>query len=122
MQNTLNRSIIVDDIIFDNESKSEICVKIDKVKALLTDRGAKKGDLITISILPVSTYHVASIFACAELGLKIIILDSPATELSLPYTKLALHGPSDYFIYDSSLDMSGIYDGLHDKMIRLVFT
>jgi hypothetical protein len=119
MQNTLNRSIIVDDIIFDNESKSEICVKIDKVKALLTDRGAKKGDLITISILPVSTYHVASIFACAELGLKIIILDSPATELSLPYTKLALHGPSDYFIYDSSLDMSGIYDGLHDKMIRL---
>ena len=118
MPNILNRNIIVDDIIFANENKSQLYTKIDKVKALLTDRGARKGDLVTISILPVSTYHVASIFACAELGLRIIILDSPATELSLPYTKLALHGPSDFFIYDSSLDMSKVYDGLHDKMLR----
>ena len=118
MPNTLSRNIIVDGISFSGQTKSQLCVKIDKVKALLTDRGAKKGDLVTISILPVTVYHVASIFACAELGLKIIILDSPATKLSLPYTKLALHGPSDFFIYDSLIDISKVYDGLHDKMLR----
>lgn len=117
MRNILNRNIIVDNISFSGNSKSQLYTKIDKVKALLTDRGAKKGDLVTISILPVTDYHIASIFACAELGIKIIILDSPATELSLPYTKLALHGPSDYFIYDSLLDMSKVYGGLHNKML-----
>jgi acyl-coenzyme A synthetase/AMP-(fatty) acid ligase len=91
---------------------------IDKVKNLLRDAGAVKGDLITISILIVNDFHIASIFACAEMGLKIIILDSPATLESLPYTKLALHGPSKYYIYDSQEDTSDIYGGLHDEMIR----
>lgn len=90
---------------------------IDRVKNHLRDAGAKKGDLVTISILMVNELHIASIFACAEMGLKVIILDSPATRESLPYTKLALHGPSQFYIHDSLEDTTGIYGGLHDEMM-----
>lgn len=90
---------------------------IDRVKNHLRDAGAKKGDLVTISILIVNELHIASIFACAEMGLKVIILDSPATRESLPYTKLALHGPSQFYIHDSLEDTTGTYGGLHDEMI-----
>jgi len=91
---------------------------IDRIKNLLRDAGAIKGDLITISIMEVNDSHIASIFACAEMGLKIIILDSPATLESLPYTKLALHGPSQFYIYDSTEDTDHIYNGLHDEMMK----
>lgn len=90
---------------------------IDRVKNHLRDAGAKKGDLVTISILMVNELHIASIFACAEMGLKVIILDSPATRESLPYTKLALHGPSQFYIHDSLEDTTGIYGGLHDELM-----
>lgn len=118
MQNILNRDVIIDNIIFDNCTKDKISFAIDKIKNLLRDAGAQKGDLITISILLVNHWHVASIFACAEMGLKIIILDSPATLESLPYTKLALHGPSQFYIHDSDIDTTHIYGGLHDEMIK----
>ena len=89
--NILGRDCIRDDIIFDNHTKDTICFTINRIKNLLRDAGATKGDLVTISIMRVSMEHVASLFACAEMGLKIIILDSPATIESLPFTKLALH-------------------------------
>jgi len=116
--NILNRDYIRDDIVFDNHTKDTISFTINKVKNLLRDVGAEKGDLITISILHVNHWHIASIFACAEMGLKIMILDSPATLESLPYTKLALHGPSQFYIHDSEIDTTDIYGGLHDEMIR----
>lgn len=116
--NILGRDCIRDDIIFDNVDKETISFTINKIKNLLRDAGAQKGDLITISILIVNHWHIASIFACAEMGLKIIILDSPATLESLPYTKLALHGPSQFYIHDSQEDTTNIYGGLHDEMIR----
>jgi acyl-CoA synthetase (AMP-forming)/AMP-acid ligase II len=116
--NILSRDCIRDDIVFDNYSKETISFTINRVKNLLRDAGAEKGDLITISILHVNHWHIASIFACAEMGLKIMILDSPATLESLPYTKLALHGPSQFYIHDSEIDTTDIYGGLHDEMIR----
>jgi acyl-CoA synthetase (AMP-forming)/AMP-acid ligase II len=61
--------------------------------------------------------HVSAIIACAEMGLKIILLDSPATEESLPYTKLALHGPSDFYLHFSH-EGDGVYGGLHGEMMR----
>ena len=66
----------------------------------------------------VNIRHVAAIFACAELGLPLIILNSPATKESLPFTKLALHGPSAWHIYDSENPTNLVYDGLHDEMIK----
>jgi acyl-CoA synthetase (AMP-forming)/AMP-acid ligase II len=114
----VNRDCIGDDIIFDDYTKDTICFTINRIKNMLRDAGATKGDLVTISIMRVSMEHVASLFACAEMGLKIIILDSPATIESLPFTKLALHGPSKYYIHDSQEDTTKIYNGLHDEMIR----
>lgn len=116
--NILGRDCIRDDIIFDNHTKDTICFTINRIKNLLRDAGATKGDLVTISIMRVSMEHVASLLACAEMGLKIIILDSPATIESLPFTKLALHGPSKYYIYDSQEDTTKIYNGLHDEMMK----
>ena len=91
---------------------------IDRIKNLLRDAGAEKGDLVTISIMVVNDLHITSILACAEMGLKLILLDSPATIESLPYTKLALHGPSQFYIHDSLEDTSHVYGGLHDEMVR----
>ena len=50
MPNILNRNIIVDDIIFANENKSQLYTKIDKVKALLTDRGSALDHPKTIGV------------------------------------------------------------------------
>ena len=120
MQNILNRNIIGGPlgIIYNDMSRFNIDIAINRMKWRLFDSGAKKGDLVTISIMEVSLDHVASIFACAEMGLRIFILDSPATKESLPFTKLALHGPSDYYIYSSNEDTTRIYNGLHDEMMK----
>ena len=105
-------------IVFDKgRGLSELHEKIDSVKTLLSNVGANKGDLVTIAIMEVDLTHIASIFACGELGLRIFILDSPATRESLPFTKLALHGPSDYYLYSTQEDTENIYNGLHDEML-----
>ncbi len=114
MQSILDRNLICDE--FDN---NEIDPHINQMKWRLFDAGAKKGDLVTISMMKVDVNHVGAIFACAEMGLRVFILDSPATKESLPFTKLALHGPSDYYIYSSAEDTTTIYNGLHDEMMRL---
>jgi hypothetical protein len=113
MQNILDRNLICE--IFAGE---DIDTHINQMKWRLFDAGAKKGDLVTISIMGVNIKHVGAILACAEMGLRVFILDSPATKESLPFTKLALHGPSDYYIYSSAEDTTKIYNGLHDEMMR----
>lgn len=113
MRNILDRNIIGD--YFDGQ---DLDPHINEMKWRLFDAGAKKGDLVTISIMQVNAKHVGAIFACAEMGLRVFILDSPATKESLPFTKLALHGPSDYYIYSSAEDTTKIYNGLHDEMMR----
>ena len=77
----------------------------------------RKGETVAIGILDVNHLHLTSIIACAELGLKIFLIDAPATEESLPYTKIALHGPVDYLIHDN-FKGDNLYGGLHGKMIR----
>jgi len=121
MQNILSRDAISHGrgFIFDDVGKDVICREINKIKNLLLEIGAKKGDPVTINIMVVNIRHVAAIFACAELGLPLIILNSPATRETLPFTKLALHGPSKWHIFDSNEPTHLVYDGLHDEMIKL---
>lgn len=116
----LNRQVIGGQygFVYDGLEYKDFYLLTNEMKWRLRDAGAKKGDLITISIMKVNLQHVASIIACAELGLRIFILDSPATKESLPFTKLALHGPSDYYIYSSKEDTTKIYNGLHDEMMK----
>ena len=122
MQNTLNRNIIAPDIawmghhgaIYDDAWFDR---NINRIKHLLISFGAKKGDKVTISILGVDPLHVASVIACAELGLILFLLDTPATEESLPYTKIALHGPTDFYIHTGK-DSFQVYNGLHGELLR----
>ena len=122
MQNTLNRDILDREIYwYDNKKTIEttpyIKEGINQWKHLLHNNGAVKGNLVTISMLTVDIHHISAILACAEMGLKIVILDSPATKESLPYTKLALHGPSDFYIHFNHTGY-GAYKGLHGEMLK----
>ena len=118
MSKVINRHILNDNINFDSKTKEELIHEIKKWKMLFQENyNVRKGEIVAISILDVSHYHLSCLIACAELGLKIFIIDAPATKESLPYTKLALHGPADYCVHHEFLG-DDLYDGLHGQMIR----
>lgn len=113
----ITRDIIRKDIMWrdDDRAFDEICEITNSFKHMLLDADAKKGDLVAIGIISVNIEHLSAIIACAELGLRVIILDAPATKISLPYTKLAIHGPADFYIIDKNSE--GAYGGLHLEML-----
>jgi len=114
----INRHILNDNINFDSKTKEELIHEIKKWKMLFQENyNVRKGEVVAISILDVTHYHLSCLLACAELGLKIFIIDAPATKESLPYTKLALHGPADYCVHHEFMG-DELYDGLHGQMIR----
>ena len=118
MSKLINRNILSDNINFDSKTKEELVHEIKKWKMLFQENyNVRKGEIVAISILDVSHYHLSCLIACAELGLKIFIIDAPATKESLPYTKLALHGPADYCVHHEFMG-DELYDGLHGQMIR----
>ena len=117
MLKVIDRNILNDDILYNGKTKDDLIERIKKWKLLLTENyGVRKGEVVCISILDVNPLHVACLLACGELGLKVILLDAPATEESLPYTKLALHGPADYVIHHKFFGFE-LFDGLHGKMV-----
>ena len=118
MSRLINRHILNDNINFDSKTKEELIHEIKKWKMLFRENyNVRKGEVVAISILDVTHYHLSCLLACAELGLKIFIIDAPATKESLPYTKLALHGPADYCVHHEFMG-DELYDGLHGQMIR----
>ena len=118
MSRLINRHILNDNINFDSKTKEELIHEIKKWKMLFRENyNVRKGEVVAISILDVTHYHLSCLLACAELGLKIFIIDAPATKESLPYTKLALHGPADYCVHHKFMG-DDLYDGLHGQMIR----
>ena len=118
MSRLINRHILNDNINFDSNTKEELMHEIKKWKMLFRENyNVRKGEVVAISILDVTHYHLSCLLACAELGLKVFIIDAPATKESLPYTKLALHGPADYCVHHEFMG-DELYDGLHGQMIR----
>ena len=118
MARLINRHILNDNINFDSKTKEELIHEIKKWKMLFRENyNVRKGEVVAISILDVTHYHLSCLLACAELGLKVFIIDAPATKESLPYTKLALHGPADYCVHHEFMG-DELYDGLHGQMIR----
>ena len=111
----INRDIINEFIDYDNHDRVKIDSLINRWKQLLHKRGAAQGDLVAIAILNVNVWHVSALFACAEMGLRVLLLDAPAHKDSLPYTKIARFGPARFCIDDGS--GRTLYDGLHQKMI-----
>ena len=118
MSKLINRHILNDNINFDSKTKEELIHEIKKWKMLFRENyNVRKGEVVAISILDVTHYHLSCLLACAELGLKVFIIDAPATKESLPYTKLALHGLADYCVHHEFMG-DDLYDGLHGQMIR----
>ena len=118
MSKLINRHILNDNINFDSKTKEELVHEIKKWKMLFRENyNVRKGEVVAISTLDVTHYHLSCLLACAELGLKVFIIDAPATKESLPYTKLALHGPADYCVHHEFMG-DDLYDGLHGQMIR----
>ena len=118
MSRLINLHILNDNINFDSKTKEELIHEIKKWKMLFRENyNVRKGEVVAISILDVTHYHLSCLLACAELGLKVFIIDAPATKESLPYTKLALHGPADYCVHHEFMG-DELYDGLHGQMIR----
>ena len=105
----ITRNIINKDISIFNPFKNQwsnydtLSRKIDQIKNTLISRGAQKGDSVALIQLFIDINHAASVFACLELGLKLIVADMPATKESLPYCKMSLRGPIKFTLYDSDI-------------------
>ena len=84
-------------------TREEMCSLIDRWKSLLVSRGAKKGNSLGISLVFVAPNHIALIFAAGELGLKLVLLDKPVCEETIPATKAALFAPIDFHVCDEFL-------------------
>lgn len=82
---------------------NSLCSKIDQIKNTLMNRGAEKGDAVALIQIYINANHIASVFACLELGLKLIVADMPATKESVPYCKIVLRGPTKFTLYDSNI-------------------
>ena len=74
---TIKHVPLNDEINFDdNKSKAELVYEIRQWKMLLKENyNVRKGETVAIGILDVNHLHLTSIIACAELGLKIFLID-----------------------------------------------
>lgn len=111
----INRNIINRDISYDGHDYSEICSRINRWKSLLVDKDAKKGDTVALAIMSVNVNHVAAIFACAELGLKLFIFSRPLSKETLHATKMGQFGPMDFSIVEEYL----LQEDYHREMFDL---
>ena len=117
MSKLINRHILNDNINFDSKTKEELVHEIKKWKMLFRENyNVRKGEVVAISILDVTHYHLSCLLACAELGLKVLLLTHPQPK-SL-YHILNLHCmPADYCVHHEFMG-DDLYDGLHGQMIR----
>lgn len=91
-RNLINKNIKFHDVTFENNSVhidsfsyDDLEKLIDRYKNILTLRGAKPGYSAVIGF-PVSVAQTALVFACAELGITITIVDYPHGKHSKPNT------------------------------------
>lgn len=92
----ITRDILPEDFTFDGKTKSEFCAHINRWKTLLLSRGAKHGDLVAHAILTTNINHMSAIFAIAELGMRLLIIDKPVTAQTMHMTKMGIFGPVDF--------------------------
>jgi hypothetical protein len=110
----ITKHIINTDISYNGINRSELGQLINRWKFLLVTRGASIGDKLALSILSVSVNHIALIFAAAELGMQLLVIDSPVAITTVSKTKMALFGPADFTVECERLKSSE----LHNLMVR----
>lgn len=97
----ISREIINRDMTYDGNSYVELCSRIDRWKTLLVKKyDAAPGKILTLAVLELTLDHVALVFATAELGMKLLIMDRPVNEHTIHMTKMALFGPADITVDD----------------------
>lgn len=117
---TITKNIISPDLVFtDLENRifdrHDLCNLIDRWKYLLVSKGAKRGNSLGVSMVHMDANHVAILFAAAELGLKLVILDKPVVEETIHRTKAALFSPIDFHIICKYMRALPIYMKMSEK-------
>ena len=111
----ITRDLIAEGLTYDGYTRAEIIDRINSWKTLLLSRGAKRGDLIALAILEVNINHISAIFAIAELGMKLLLIDKPVSQETLHMTKMAAFGPTDFtLVCQNAMSMP---EDLHYQMI-----
>lgn len=98
----ITKHIISDGFTLDDSwsitTRDELCELIDRWKYLFVSKGAKRGNSLGVSMLMVDANHIAVLFAAAELGLSLAILDKPVVEETINRTKAAIFGGIDFHV------------------------
>lgn len=99
----ITRDIINRNIVYDVCGKKyyydDITKKINQWKRLLVEKyNAKKGNVLALCVFIPDVTYLSILFAAAELGLKVIVLDWPLKKETINKTKIALFGPADFTI------------------------
>ena len=103
----ITRDILLDNFSFIDTNTSTSVNKetlsdlIDRWKYLLVSRGAKRGDSLGIAFVMVDADHLALLFAAAELGMCLLVLDKPVVEESIDRTRAAIFAPIDFLVIDT---------------------
>lgn len=113
----ITRDLIAEGLTYDGYTRDEIISRINSWKNLLLSRGAKRGDLIALAILEVNINHLSAIFAIAELGMKLLLIDKPVSQETLHMTKMAVFGPTDFTLVCQNAMTPGHTENLHYQMI-----
>ena len=124
----INKNILSSDFTYEDEhgnvtTRDEICQLIDRWKSLLINRGAERGNSLGVSLVMVSINHLALAIAAGELGMRLVLLDKPICQETIPATKAALFAPIDFNVIDvHSYDENSLwssYKGMIDRYCRI---
>ena len=105
-QQLITRDIICSDFVCHSQDRSfsrdDIIDAIRYWKIILYEtHGMRRGMSLGLGLLEVDFYHIALIFAAAELGLRFIQLDHPVSNETMHNTKAAMYAPIDLGVVDS---------------------
>ena len=111
----IDRFLINPDVSYNGLSINDLDILIDKWKFLLVDKyQAKQNDTLALAIMEVNANHLALIFAVAELGMKLFLIDKPVSDVTLHMTKLGIFGPVRF-----GVECATVKDlPLHHKMME----
>jgi hypothetical protein len=110
----ISKNILPSNFTYEDEygnvtSREEIYSVIDRWKSLLIERGAKRGNSLGVSLVMVSINHLALVIAAGEMGMRLVLLDKPICQETIPATKAAIFAPIDFHVLDTHLEKNAAY-------------
>lgn len=116
----INKSILSETFTYEDEygnvtTKEQIGSLVDRWKSLLIERGAKRGNSLGVSLVMVSINHLALVIAAGEMGMRLVLLDKPICQETIPATKAAIFAPIDFHVMDVHLQQNTAYAEMVDR-------